>query len=104
YNTPSPLKVPGLNLNGGLLYAGVNGQPRGIYNSDLNNFAPRIGLAYSLNPKTVFRAGYGLSYIALVGMVYPTAYSNTTSMTTTQDGITPKDLLRNPFPNGLLPA
>ena len=29
YGTPSPLKVPGLNLTGGLLYAGVNGQPRG---------------------------------------------------------------------------
>jgi hypothetical protein len=104
YNTPSPLKVPGLNLNGGLLYAGVNGQPRGIYNPDRNNIGPRIGVAYSLNSKTVLRAGYALSYIALVGSVYPTGYSNTTSMVTTQDGITPKDLLRNPFPNGLLPA
>jgi hypothetical protein len=103
YNTPSPLKVPGLNLNGGLLYAGVNGAPRGIYNPDRNNFAPRIGLAYSLNNKTVVRAGYALTYIALVGVVYPTAYSNTTPMVTTQDGITPKDLLRNPFPNGQLP-
>ncbi|MDQ6663386.1 MAG: TonB-dependent receptor [Acidobacteriota bacterium] len=104
YNVPSPLQVPGLNLKGGLLYAGVDGRPRGIYKSDWNNFGPRVGLAYSLNSKTVLRAGYSLSYIALVGMVYPTAYSNTTSMTTTQDGITPKDLLRNPFPNGFLPA
>jgi hypothetical protein len=38
-----------------------------IYNRALVNmpkldFAPRIGLAYSLDPKTVVRAGYGLSY------------------------------------------
>ena len=104
YNTASPLQVPGLNLTGGLLYAGVNGQPRGLYNPDWNNFGPRIGLAYTLTPKTVLRAGYSLTYIALVGMVYATGYSNTTSMVTTQDGITPKDLLRNPFPTGLLPA
>ncbi len=104
YGTPSPLKVPGLNLTGGLIYAGVNGQPSGLYNSEWNDWGPRIGLAYSYNTKTVFRAGYSLSYIPLVGAVYPTAYSNTTSMTTTQDGITPKDLLRNPFPNGQLPA
>jgi hypothetical protein len=30
--------------------------------SDGANFAPRIGLAYSLNDKTVLRAGYGLFY------------------------------------------
>lgn len=104
YNTPSPVKVPGLDLKGGLLYAGVNGAPRGIYRPDRNNFAPRIGAAYSLNSKTVFRLGYSLTYIALVGVVYPTGFSNTTAMVPTQDGITPKDLLRNPFPNGQLPA
>ena len=42
-------------------------------------------------------------YRPLVGAVYPTGYSNTTSMVTTQDGINPKDLLRNPFPTGQLP-
>jgi hypothetical protein len=30
--------------------------------SSKNNFAPRIGLAYSINSKTVLRAGYGLFY------------------------------------------
>ena len=65
------------------------GCPADIYDSDWNNFGPRIGLACSLNSKTVIRAGYALSYIPLVGTVYPTGYSNTTSMVTTQDGITP---------------
>lgn len=104
YQTPSPLEVPGLNLRGGLLYAGVNGNPRGIYNPDRNNFAPRVGLAYSVNAKTVLRAGYALSYIPVVGSVFPTGYGNTTTVVSSQDGITPKDLLRNPFPNGLLPV
>jgi hypothetical protein len=104
YGEPSPLQVPGLKLTGGLLYAGVNGMPRGVYDPDWKNWGPRIGLAYSLTSQTVIRAGYGLSYIARVGMVFPTGYSNTTSMVTTQDGINPKDLLSNPFPTGQLPA
>ena len=32
---------------------------RGLVKPDKNNFAPRIGLAYQLNQKTVIRAGYG---------------------------------------------
>ena len=35
---------------------------RGLINSDLNNFAPRIGLAWQFQPKTVLRAGYGIFY------------------------------------------
>ncbi|MBI1789097.1 MAG: TonB-dependent receptor [Acidobacteria bacterium] len=35
---------------------------RAMYAPDRNNWAPRIGLAYSLNPKTVLRAGYGIFF------------------------------------------
>ena len=35
---------------------------RGLINSDLNNFAPRVGLAWQFTPKTVLRAGYGVFY------------------------------------------
>jgi hypothetical protein len=35
---------------------------RGLINSDRNNFAPRIGLAWQFTPKTVLRAGYGVFY------------------------------------------
>lgn len=35
---------------------------RSLVNSDLNNFGPRLGLAYSVTSKTVIRAGYGISY------------------------------------------
>ena len=40
----------------------------GIYNRalvdpDRNNFGPRLGFAYSIDPKTVVRGGFGISYI-----------------------------------------
>lgn len=100
----SPLQVPGFNLRGGLVYAGRDGQPRGLYAPDRNNFAPRIGFAYSLTPKTVVRGGYALHYVPVVGSVDPVGFSTTTNMVTSEDGIVPKDRLSNPFPTGLVPA
>ncbi len=35
---------------------------RGLISPDLNNFAPRVGLAYSLKPRLVVRAGFGIFY------------------------------------------
>lgn len=36
---------------------------RALVDPDRNNWAPRLGLAYNIMPKTVVRAGYGVSYI-----------------------------------------
>src|SRR3989441_767966 len=36
---------------------------RALVNPDKNNFAPRLGLAYTLMEKTVVRGGYGISYV-----------------------------------------
>ena len=36
---------------------------RSLVHPDRNNWAPRIGLAYQMTPKTVIRSGYGISYI-----------------------------------------
>jgi Carboxypeptidase regulatory-like domain/TonB-dependent Receptor Plug Domain/TonB dependent receptor-like, beta-barrel len=36
---------------------------RALVNPDKNNFAPRLGLAYTLMEKTNLRGGYGLSYV-----------------------------------------
>jgi hypothetical protein len=36
---------------------------RALVDPDRNNFAPRLGLAYSINEKTILRGGYGMSYI-----------------------------------------
>ncbi len=35
---------------------------RALVHPDFKDFGPRIGLAYGLNPKTVIRSGYGVSY------------------------------------------
>jgi Carboxypeptidase regulatory-like domain len=102
YNAPSPIQVPGMDLHGGLLFAGENGLPRGLYNPDRNNFAPRVGFAYNIMDKTVLRGGYALHYIPTVGSVEPTGFSVTTPFVVSQDGITPNDRLSNPFPGGLL--
>ncbi len=36
---------------------------RALVNPDFNNWAPRVGLAYQLSPKTVIRSAYGISYV-----------------------------------------
>ncbi len=36
--------------------------PDGILQKDLNNFGPRIGVAYNLTPRTVLRSGFGVYY------------------------------------------
>jgi hypothetical protein len=41
-----------------------------LVHPDYKNFAPRIGLAYSMNDKTVIRAAYGIFYGALEGIGY----------------------------------
>jgi hypothetical protein len=38
---------------------------RTLVNPDSKDWAPRIGLAYTVTPKTVVRAGYGISYVHL---------------------------------------
>lgn len=99
----SPLQVPGLNLHGGLLFSGVNGQPRGIFDPNWHNFGPRAGFAYQLNRHTVLRGGYALVY----GQTWydpgnAPGFSQTTNMVTSiQTGI-PYNTLDNPFPGGVL--
>ncbi|MGA2186071.1 MAG: TonB-dependent receptor [Bryobacteraceae bacterium] len=48
----------------GLMYVfGVGGvSNHGIQTMNWHNFAPRVGIAYQLNPTTVIRAGYGWAY------------------------------------------
>ncbi len=104
YQSASPLQAPGMTLRGGLVFAGLNGEARGLYNPDRNNFAPRLGLAFSLDKKTVIRAGAGVNYVPVVGSVEPTGYSTTTPWVSATAGYIPKDSLSNPYPNGLLAA
>jgi hypothetical protein len=49
---------------GGLVFASDGSlEQRALVQINKRNFAPRLGLAYSVNPKTVVRAGYGIYYM-----------------------------------------
>jgi hypothetical protein len=104
---PSPLatRVPEFNrLTGGVVFVGVDGASRYQYDKDTNNIAPRIGLAYQFNSKTVVRAGYGHFFGAspqqALGTLGPFGFRLENPWVNTLDGITPFNLLRNPYPQG----
>jgi len=91
---------------GGLLFAGVGGNPRGLWNTDKNNFSPRFGLAWMVSPKIVVRAGYGVFFTSLGADrndVYQQGFSQSTNLVASLDnGQTFLGTLANPFPNGLI--
>ena len=62
-DTTKPNPVAG-NLPGTYVFAGHDGVGSRIAPADKNsnNLGPRLGAAYALNPKTVLRAAYGISY------------------------------------------
>ena len=47
-----------------LFICGQGNTPKGCAHTDYNNFAPRVGVVWSANPKTVIRAGAGVYYAA----------------------------------------
>ncbi|MDQ6705866.1 MAG: TonB-dependent receptor, partial [Acidobacteriota bacterium] len=100
----------GLNANGkiGLVNSPDNPSRN---NQQLGNlFSPRLGLAYRVTDKTVLRTGYGIFWLPndIRWNMAPNndaVNSFTNPFNGTLDGsLTPNDLLRNPFPGGLLPA
>ena len=58
--TTTPGAVAG---NGITPFRGSGVYGRTLVNPDLNDFAPRIGLAYAPMPNTAIRGGYGISYV-----------------------------------------
>jgi TonB dependent receptor len=48
--------------SGDILLAGVGGNSRSLMNARKDDFAPRFGISYLLNDKTVLRAGYGMFF------------------------------------------
>ena len=52
-------------------YLGQNGFSRSARELHYGNFAPRVGLAYLLSPKTVVRAGFGIVFIDQSGITTP---------------------------------
>jgi hypothetical protein len=95
----SPFQVPGMSLKGDMLF--VDEDNRLPYERDLNNFGPRIGIAYQINEKTVFRGGYGLSYLPTFDRGTSNSFSVSTGyIAAIRTGI-PENTLSNPYPDGL---
>lgn len=55
-------RLANFSPTGGLAVAKMGGASRSTVDTDKNNFAPRVGVAYSFNSKTVLRGGYGIFY------------------------------------------
>jgi hypothetical protein len=83
-------------------------QARTFSKLDKNNFAPRVGVAYQLDPKTVVRAaggtfygGWGYQAIAQLGAANPPNFLSV-SLPTATTATTSRLVLANGFPAGLL--
>lgn len=100
----------GLQLKGRMGLVNSPDSPSRNNNEPRNVWSPRLGLAYRVNSKTVFRTGWGVFFLPN-DVAFNTApnidISNayTTPYLGTVDGsITPADRLSNPFPNGMIQA
>jgi hypothetical protein len=95
----------GTPVTGGILFAGVDGNPRDIGNLSRLKFAPRIGASYALNRKTVLRGGYGILYAPVrydPSAALAPGYTQYTPYVASNDGDqTPANVLDNPFPSGI---
>jgi outer membrane receptor protein involved in Fe transport len=82
-NPLNAIIVPSNIQNTGLaaVDAGIAAVPRAetehtLHGQDLNNFAPRLGFAYSASEKHVFRGGYGIFYDRPSAAFMNTVFSN----------------------------
>lgn len=106
-NAPGASECPTCaDLRGGLVFAGVGGQPRPAFDADKRHFQPRVGVAYQPMPRTVLRGGYGIYYLPQAEFGGSTGFSVTTPLIATIGGgaqqFIPATTLLNPFPSGLV--
>jgi hypothetical protein len=99
--------LDGRPLTGAVVWPSTPGYGRRIDKADSHDFGPRVGLAYRLSNKLVFRGAfakiYGLSPVsAPVSAVGPPGNTVSTSIVSTLDGIHPNVTVDNPFPSGFL--
>jgi hypothetical protein len=114
-----------LELNPALNGILVNGQPvygaadfidtpqhpeKGLKTEHFRLFAPRLGLAYRLNDKTVIRAGTGIYYLPANLQFNEGPYGNALNqftnpwLSTLNGEVTPLYPISDPFPTGFIPS
>jgi carboxypeptidase family protein len=77
--------------------------------SSWNHVSPRLGVSYQFDKNTVIRSGYGIFYLP-VDIRWNDAPHNlfinsfsTSWLAVASDGVTPNNVLSNPFPSGITP-
>lgn len=94
----------GTTVTGGILFAGVNGNPRDVGDLSRLKFAPRLGASYQLTPKTILRGGYGILYAPLrydpIGTLAPGYTAVNSYVASLDNNQTSIGTLNNPFPSG----
>ena len=91
---------------GGVTFLGVNGNPRQVLSTNLTEFQPRIGFAYSVSNNLVVRGGIGEMFQQNDAFPILNGFSSGTSYVNSPDGgLTPINSpsfggnLSNPFPS-----
>ncbi|MDE1175739.1 MAG: TonB-dependent receptor [Edaphobacter sp.] len=105
-NVANPLSSSTLPFTGGARYLGSD-FPTRTWKTSYNKFAPRFGLAFQADDKTVLRGAYGILYLPTSQRFYlsSTLGSSQTTQTIFASTNVPTTTMTNPFPNGvLLPA
>jgi hypothetical protein len=93
----------GQQVMGGIRFVGVDGAPDRPWKLDKNNYQFRVGTAYSLNDKTVLRAGWGKYFLNPTSQGNNAGFSLSTPVIASNDGgRTPTYVLSNPWPDGIL--
>jgi hypothetical protein len=101
------IKVNGQPVKGALDFVLSSQHPnKGMRTEHFKLFAPRVGIAYRLNDKTVIRTGGGIYYLPSTlqfsesPWAMPLASYGTSWASTLDSSVTPNDTISNPFPNG----
>jgi hypothetical protein len=98
--------TPARQVLGGLMYAGVNGNPVSQGNPPKVKWSPRVGAVYALDDRTVIRGGYGLYWAPFNYPIPSTSANNYGQVGYTQNTILSTSranptTLDNPFPTGI---
>lgn len=105
FNAINPISSQvGMQLPGAIVFNGVNGARRGLYNTSFTNLAPRIGFSNKATDKLVIRGGYGIFFAPQwFGGGYNPGFGQSTGYSASvNNGQTVANPLTNAFPTGLL--
>jgi trimeric autotransporter adhesin len=100
--------TPARTVSGGLMYAGVDGNPTTQGNPPKVKWSPRLGTVYSLDSKTVVRGGYGIYWAPYNYPIPSSSTNNYGQVGFTQNTILPQTSgvptvsLTDPFPAGVV--